>query len=446
MAPSVRRRFVIAASYVALTLVSCGVRYRTRAHDAAPGRITSGSVAPHDAGEAQTVVPAVDRDQTLGTAVRIAYREFAPSRETAGAPVLLVHGSPGHWQDFVRLGPLVAARWRAIAPDLPGFGESTHALPDYSFRAHARYMLAMIDRLGIRRVHVVGYSMGGGVVLNMIDLAPERVASLTLLSAIGVQEMELTGSYYVNHLVHGVQLGGLLFLREATPHMGLLDGGLLGVEYARNFYDSDQRPLRAILQRVQVPTLILHGDTDPLVPREAALEHHRLVPQSELVMLPSNHFMPFAEPDLLVEPMMAFWQRVEEGSGLTRNAASAPAREAASVPFARAPFPHVRGIAATVTILVIAGFSAVLPEWGAVSAGVLLGQVRIGFLIAAIGLLLGVGVRSLLVRAVWRFWTGGPEATPRRSSPHVTGRWRAMWLVIILGASAAGSYAVALTR
>ena len=81
----------------------------------------------------------------------------------------------------------------------------------------------LVDCLGLRHVHVLGYSMGGGVALSLVDIAPERVASLTMVSAIGVQEMELTGDYYVNHFVHAVQLAALWVAREGIPHMGLLD-------------------------------------------------------------------------------------------------------------------------------------------------------------------------------------------------------------------------------
>ena len=61
------------------------------------------------------------------------------------------------------------------------------------------------------------------------------------------------------------------------------DHYLLAISYARNFYDSDQRPLREILARYERPMLVLHGKRDALVPVEAAVEHARIVPQAQLV-------------------------------------------------------------------------------------------------------------------------------------------------------------------
>ena len=67
-----------------------------------------------------------------------------------------------------------------------------------------------------------------------------------LLSSIGVQEMELLGYYPLNHAVHGAQLAALWLLHRAVPHFGALTHFPLDLPYARNFYDTDQRPLRGI--------------------------------------------------------------------------------------------------------------------------------------------------------------------------------------------------------
>jgi pimeloyl-ACP methyl ester carboxylesterase len=254
------------------------------------------------------MVRVVDRDGLESRRIRLAYVDTAPGSSQL-SPVVLVHGSPGSSEVFRQLTPMLSPHFRVIVPDLPGFGESTRDLPDYSFRAHAVYLLELLDALRLPKAQWVGFSMGGGVVLSVADMAPERVGSLVMLSAIGIQEDELTGSYRANHILHGALLGALWCLRASLPHFGGLDDFPFNVEFARNFYDSDQRPLRLILMRYHGPMLILHGTEDGHVPVAAAWEHHQLVPQSEMQILDDNHFIVFQRPWLIRERLEGFLNR-----------------------------------------------------------------------------------------------------------------------------------------
>src|ERR1044071_9613097 len=138
-------------------------------------------------GEAAITAQAVDNDSRTAKPVRLAYREYLAVGINHPTTVVLLHGSPGSKEDFRSVAPQLARAYRVIIPDLPGFGHSSQAIPDYSIRAHADYVLQLLDQLQINRAHVVGFSLGGGVALNMIDRAPERVASLVMLSSVGVQ-------------------------------------------------------------------------------------------------------------------------------------------------------------------------------------------------------------------------------------------------------------------
>ncbi len=373
-------------------------------------------------------VQVVKSDKLAAPAVLMAYRESQPSDGQTHPTVFLLHGSPGHKEDFHRLAPLLAANYCVIAVDLPGFGHSTHAIPDYSIRAHAHYVLQLMDRLNVQRAHFVGFSMGGGVILNLAALAPERVASLTMLSAIGVQEAELLGDYHLNHALHGLQLGALWLLYKATPHFGWLDDAMLDLPYARNFYDSDQRPLREMLKRYAGPMLILHGEQDSLVPIEAAREHARLVPQSELQLFDDDHFMVFADAPKLAEPLTAFFKRVDEGQAVTRAKAD-PARVVrAAQPFNPADAPKAMGVAALVMVLLLAAATLVSEDLTCISAGVLAAQGRIDLGLGIFACFLGIFVGDILLFLAGRFlgrptlrraplkWVVRPEAVERSSA------------------------------
>jgi pimeloyl-ACP methyl ester carboxylesterase/membrane protein DedA with SNARE-associated domain len=348
-------------------------------------------------------VRAVQADRLLDRPVRLAYLDTDPQGDTSRPTILMLHGSPGSKHDFDGIVPELGGRYRLLVPDLPGFGDSTHDVPDYSIRAHAHYVLQMLDQLHVDRVHLVGFSMGGGVALELYDLAPRRVASATLLSAIGVQELELFGDYRLNHAIHATQLGGIWLLREGFPHFGWLDDAFFGVPYARNFFDTDQRPLRDILERFEPPMLIIHGEQDFLVPPEAALEHHRLVPQSELQMLPSSHFMVFTDGHDIADRIASFVDGVDDGAAPSRAQASPERRQAAAAPFDPSAIPPYSGFALLIMMGLIVLATFITEDLACIAAGLLVAHGRIEFAPALVACFIGILAGDVLLFLAGRY-------------------------------------------
>ena len=343
--------------------------------------------------------------------VRVAYQEYAPQDASADLPaVVLLHGSPGSSNDFATLGPALGARFRVLTPDLPGFGSSTRRVADYSIRAHATYTAALLDQLQIERAHLLGFSMGGGVALELIRQQPHRASSLTLLSAIGVQELELLGNYHLNHAVHGAQLLGLRLLHYGLPHFGALDGFPLDIPYARNFYDTDQRPLRGVLATLEIPTLIVHGNRDVLVPPAAAREHHRLVPQSELQMLEDSHFFVFRNGRELLEPIGSFIARAEAGEATTRAQALPQRTAAARQPFNPRQVPPARGLSLLILMALLAVATFASEDLASIGTGLLVAHGRLGFIAGSIACFSGILFGDVMIYLAGRFlgrpWLG----------------------------------------
>ena len=227
----------------------------------------------------------------------------------ARTPVLLLHGAPGSGSNFAALGPRLARDGRVVvAPDLPGFGGSTKRLPDLGARADARSVLELLTQLGFERAHVVGWSNGGAVALHMGDLAPDRIASVTMLASVGLQVTEGSGDFYFEHAKYALGLAAFGAV-DLIPHFRLLGGRAERLGWLWSFWDTDQRTLRPIMERLRTPTLILHGRHDFLIRDRAAERHHEVIPSSRLVMLDSDHFMPFAEPDLVASYLTPFFER-----------------------------------------------------------------------------------------------------------------------------------------
>lgn len=342
--------------------------------------------------------------------VQLAYRD---SGLAAGPVILMLHGSPGTSHDFRSLTPRLSDRFRIISPDLPGFGASSRHVADYSARAHAAYALALMDELGVERFHCVGFSMGGAVSLEIVDLAPARVQSITFLAAMGVEEFELLGTYPLNHGLHGFQLACLRGLRWLTPHFGALEESMLSVEYARNFYDTDQRRLRPILEEYDGPFLVYHGAQDFLVPEAAAREHGRIVPQAEVVILEErSHFLPWTEPDKAAAAIAGIVRRADAGEATLRASADPKRLAEAALPFDPKGIPPFEGPALVAILLILAVGTLVSEDLACIAGGLLVADGRLPFVAASLACFVGIYLGDMLLYALGRLF--GQPALARR--------------------------------
>ena len=340
------------------------------------------------------------------SAVEVAYTDLGP--RSADTPVLvLLHGSPGSLQDFRKFAGDLEGEFRVVVPDLPGFGDSERDIPDYSARAHSVYVEQLLDHLGVERAHLVAFSMGGAVAAEFGDRSPERVASMSFVAAIGVVELELFGDQELNHLIHAAQLVGIQALRQLWPHFGGADRWVLGVPYARNFYDTDQGRIRGCLERWAGPYQVIHGEADFLVPVEAARENARIVPQSEFVELDASHFVLWTRPAEVAALVANFVRRSEAGSAPVRATAPQDRVTEAALPFDPSLIPPASGPALLVLMLLFIVGTFVSEDLTTIAAGLMVAQGRVEFVPAAFACALGVYVGDLGLFLAGR-WLGRP--------------------------------------
>lgn len=133
------------------------------------------------------VTPMTIRVMGLRTRVLVEGLESA----SRGDPVVLIHGVGGWAENWTEvMAPITEAGHRAIAVDLPGFGESEspgrirHFGPKAAF--YPAFVRALFDELGVSSAHVVGNSMGGAIAYMATVTMPERVRSLTLVATGGL--------------------------------------------------------------------------------------------------------------------------------------------------------------------------------------------------------------------------------------------------------------------
>jgi pimeloyl-ACP methyl ester carboxylesterase len=235
-------------------------------------------------------------------------------------PVVLVHGLGGQWQNWLENLPRIARERRVIALDLPGFGLTPMPRDRITISGYGRFVDAFCRTLGLTEVALVGNSMGGYITAEIAIQFPSRVSRLVLVSAAGVSSADvahapiLTAGRAATALTaYGAARQREFAARPLARHMTLAlvarHPRLLKADFAyEGFYKGAGKPgfndaLRACLDYdfrdrlpdVRVPTLIVWGEKDAIIPARDANEFERLIADSRKVVMRDTGHVPMAE-------------------------------------------------------------------------------------------------------------------------------------------------------
>jgi pimeloyl-ACP methyl ester carboxylesterase len=260
-----------------------------------------------------------------------------------GPVVLLVHGMAGSSATWKHVMPALAQRFTVVAPDLLGHGESGKPRRgEYALGAHANVLRDLMNVLGHARATLVGQSLGGGVVMQLAYQFPERCERLVLVSSGGLglevnfllRALTFPGAEYVFPLVctprlrdagrlvaswlHGVGLRAAPAIEEIWRSYA----SLADADTRRAFFRTLQSVVDIGGQAVSatdrlyltshVPTLIVWGSGDPIIPVSHATAAHKAMPDSRLAIFDNiGHFPHCEDPERFVEVLIDFISSTE---------------------------------------------------------------------------------------------------------------------------------------
>jgi pimeloyl-ACP methyl ester carboxylesterase len=121
--------------------------------------------------------------------VRMAYMDVAPTQNTNGKTVVLLHGKNFggyYWTNVIKA--LTGRGYRVVVPDQIGFGKSSKPYIHYSFHQMARWNKALLDTLGIQKANILGHSMGGMLATRFALMYPQNTEKLLLEDPIGLED------------------------------------------------------------------------------------------------------------------------------------------------------------------------------------------------------------------------------------------------------------------
>ncbi|QIN84665.1 alpha/beta fold hydrolase [Rubrobacter tropicus] len=254
----------------------------------------------------------------------------------AGPPLVLLHGDGESAFDWSWTLPALARSRRVYAPDLPGSGENAKPAADYSPAFLERFAASFLDAVGVGRAAVVGSSLGGLVALRLALSEPSRVGSLVLVASsglgravnLGLSSLIIPGYGDLATGWAGTKAGAaqrarsrarLLFARPGRAPKAWISEqyrlarmpGFLAAQLAALRAELDPLGQREVLldelPRLTMPTLLVWGERDRILPVSQARAALARLPEGSIEIIPDCGHLPQVEwPDRFVRALDGF--------------------------------------------------------------------------------------------------------------------------------------------
>jgi abhydrolase domain-containing protein 6 len=198
-----------------------------------------------------------------------------------GEVLLLLHGFGGNKDNWTRIAQYLTPYYRVIAPDLPGFGESSRDKnATYSYTAQVNRLHKFINALGIRKFLIGGNSMGGNIAGIYTARFENEEEYDRLLDFVFVKRPTIPGAikrYLVEEAISHRPLNQIIYKQIASTD-------------TKNFV-----PLEILLKDNQIKTLILWGDKDRVLHMSAAKKLESVMPNAKSVIMKDVGHVPMVE-------------------------------------------------------------------------------------------------------------------------------------------------------
>ncbi|NIK13112.1 alpha/beta fold hydrolase [Alkalibacillus almallahensis] len=250
--------------------------------------------------------------------------------------MILIHGFLASTYSFSSITPELSKHYSILALDLPGFGQSEKSVTfEYSFKQYRQLIVAVMDYFDIDRAHLVGHSMGGQVALSVAKASPERVNTLMLLCSSGYLKRAKTWLRYSSYMPFFYRFVYRYFKRKDVRNVmekvlyrhELITDEMMDT-YTKplldiNFHKSLTRLLRQRegdlsteeLQQISVPTLLIWGREDEIVPLKIGERLTEDLPNSQLeVFDESGHLVADERPNDVIRTINQFIENQQAGA------------------------------------------------------------------------------------------------------------------------------------
>ena len=245
--------------------------------------------------------------------------------EGADEAVVYVHGNPGSRLDFRDLVARTGAFARAIAPDIPGFGDADKPHPrefKYRVRAIGAHLSKMLEQLGVRRAHFVGHDFGGPFSIGAVLARPQAAGSLSFINTgilkgyrwhkwARIWRTPVVGELFMFFLNEpnfkkGFQRLPPDFVEQMWRHFDARTKRVV-LDLYRGTNTEDMSPVADALRKLDLPSIVVWGVHDRYVPVEFADTNKEALPRATVHRIEKAGHWPFIDrPDEVAAVLLPF--------------------------------------------------------------------------------------------------------------------------------------------
>ncbi|MFB4165517.1 alpha/beta fold hydrolase [Alteribacillus sp. JSM 102045] len=253
------------------------------------------------------------------------FNMFYRSAGIGSESIILLHGIPTNSFLWIHVIPQLAQHYRVIVPDMLGYGESDRSTHEnLTLPMQAQHVMALIDSLGIQRVHVVGHDLGGGVAQILAANYTERISSFVVIDGVTLSNWPLPKVVSLRYPTAPEFEPSIYFiermLREGILHQKLLTPEVLAAFLTPFNHPNGGKELQEAslalehhqteevvpkLKELQMPATFLYGQYDRYLPPYWGLRLQETVPNSIFKVLPEcSHYSMIDNPLLVSEEIL----------------------------------------------------------------------------------------------------------------------------------------------
>jgi len=204
-----------------------------------------------------------------------------------GKPLLILHGwgsKNDKWQTTAKL--LTGKGFQVIVPDLPGFGQSDDPDKIWDFDDYSNFTNDFINGLDLRKLSLLGHSFGGSIAIKYATEHPKKISKLYLVGAAAIREKSLKKKMiYVIAKTFGF-FSFIPFLKRIFYKIIKTDYPHTQGIMRKTYLKVIKKDLSDLLNNINVPTIIIWGEEDPVTPLKHAYLINSKIKNSKLEIIP----------------------------------------------------------------------------------------------------------------------------------------------------------------